>query len=525
MDVSASPLAVAGSRTVRSIHRAVGTFVLVLAGTAGLYLLSRTNYLLYHSLAELFSVVIAAGVFMIGWNARQYGEARPFVFLGVVYLSVAVLDTFHTLGYAGMQVFSGDHFYANEIWIGTRFIESVSLLLFLSIPGTLSRLSGQAYLGIFAAGTAALLVAIIPLDVFPAAYIDGEGQTLFKVIGELVVVAVLAAAIAVLYRRRNDFARSISRLIGASLALTMASELCFTLYQDNYGLMNYAGHVLKIASFICIYKALVESGIRKPFETIFRDLRDSRERLIQANAAKDRFFSIIAHDLKNPIHGIAELSRLALHARLRENAEKASVDGQSATHGQSSLEEEPLALILQSARSSADLLDKLLLWARSQTGRLRVEPYQFDLASVAAECKQLAAAQADEKGVILVNEVSPGTTVYADPNMVTTVLRNLLSNGVKFTGAAGVVRMRAEREGSSVTVSVRDTGMGMTTEELDDLFRIDTSRTKSGTAGESGTGLGLIICKEFVERNGGRIWASSSRGGGSVFKFTVPAGG
>lgn len=505
MDVPTGYLTEAGSNTVRRVHQILAVAAALSVLILGAYLLSRRNYLLYHSLAEFFSIAVATGVFMIGWNAREYAESMPFVFLGVVYLSVAVLDTFHTLAYSGMGVFPGDHFYANQIWIATRFVEAVSLLVFLAIPNRLRSGSWSLYLGLYVVLTGLLLVSILRWELFPAAYIEGEGQTPFKIVGEYVVVTVLSAALFVLYRTRHRFAPSIATLIGASLGATIASELLFTLYQDNYGITNFLGHILKIVSFVFIYKAIIESGIRRPFETIYRDLRDNEQRLEQANATKDRFFSIIAHDLKNPVHGIAELSRLALR---RTDEPRDDV--------------ESLSLIHDTASTAVDLLDKLLVWARSQTGRLRVVPYAFDLAAVAAECKQLAAAQADEKGVSLSNEVSPGSMVYADPNMITTVLRNLLSNGVKFTQSGGVVRVTAEAQETRLIVTVRDSGVGMTTDELDGLFRIDSTHTKSGTAGETGTGLGLIICKEFVERNGGRIWASSRPAAGTAFHFSLP---
>lgn len=505
MDISTGYLTEAGTDTARHVRRVFAFAALIVLASAGAYLLSRRNYLLYHSLAELFSISVATGVFMISWNAREYTQSMPFVFLGVVYLSVAVLDTFHTLGYTGMGVFPGDHYYANQIWIGTRFLEAGSLLVFLAIPNRLRGGSSGFYLGLYFFLTALLLASIVRWEIFPPAYIAGVGQTPFKIAGEYVVVAILSAALVVLHRTRERFSPSIAALIGASVGATIASELAFTLYQDNYGITNFLGHILKITSFVFIYKAIIESGIRRPFETFFRDLRENEQRLERANATKDRFFSIIAHDLKNPIHGIAELSRLSL----RQNGEQAN-------------DQETLELIHDSARMAVDLLDKLLVWARSQTGRLHVVPYHFDLAAVATECKQLTAAQADEKGVALSNEVSPGSVVYADPNMITTVLRNLLSNGVKFTESGGVVRMTAEAQDSRLVVTVRDTGVGMTTDELDGLFRVDSSRTKSGTAGETGTGLGLIICKEFVERNGGRIWVSSRPAAGSAFHFSLP---
>lgn len=508
MEAPTNYIETTGSRTVESVYRILGFSVALGATVAALYAISRTNYLLYHSLAELFSIVIASGVFVIAWNARDYGEAAPYVFLGIAYLAVAVLDTFHTLTYPGMTIFSPDRFYANQIWIATRFIESSSLVLFFAFPPKLGTLRYGHVLAIYAFLVFAVLGSVVVWEVFPAAFVAGRGQTPFKIIGEYVVVGILAVAGYLLWLNRDRFDAVVWKLLGASIAATMFAELFFTLYQDNYGVTNFVGHLLKIASYAFVYKAIIESRLRRPYETIFRDLRQNEESLRQANATKDRFFSIIAHDLKNPIHGIAELSRLAVEQADRSSREELF---------------DHLNLIRESADTAVSLLDKLLIWARSQTGRLRVEPYDFDLSPLVLECKRLTAVTADEKGIAVSNEVSPQTMVHADPNMVTTVLRNLLANGVKFSEPNGVVRVTAEVADGLIIVSVRDTGVGMTPEELETLFRIDATRTKRGTAGETGTGLGLIICKEFVERNNGRVWATSKPGSGSTFYFTLPA--
>jgi signal transduction histidine kinase len=482
--------------------------VVVLVGI-GLYALSRRNYLLYHSLAELFSIVVATGVFMIAFSSRFYGESLPFVFLGISYLAVAVLDTFYVLAYPGMAIFENAASHAHLVWVAARFLEALSLTLFVAIPSELRRLPVGIVILVYGLVAATVLTTVLVWDVFPPAFGADAGWNLFKILSEVIITGILISSLFFLRRNRTNHETIVFKLIALSIVATIASQLFFAVYADSYGATEFAGRLLRMASLVLVYKAIIEVSLSRPYETISRDLRENEADLRAANATKDRFFSIIAHDLKNPVHGIAELSKLTLkHSEGMSNEEQRN----------------QLELIRDSADMAVDLLEKLLIWARSQTGRLRVNPNDFDLEAVAVECKRLSAVQATEKGVAIANEVSPDTMVHADPNMVTTVLRNLLVNGIKFTRPGGIVRVSAESGDGQIVVSVRDTGVGMSPEELDQLFQIDSNRTKWGTEGESGTGLGLIICKEFVERNGGNIWATSRVGMGSTVYFTLPIG-
>ncbi|MGC9077326.1 MAG: ATP-binding protein [Candidatus Kapaibacteriota bacterium] len=251
-------------------------------------------------------------------------------------------------------------------------------------------------------------------------------------------------------------------------------------------------------------EALKEVEMRKKVE---EELRQSEQKLRELNATKDKFFSIIAHDLKNPIGAFKNVLEL-----LYENFNDFT-------------KEEILEFIEPLKESSTQLfslLENLLLWSRAQTGRIQIEPIEFDIVDLIRQNINLLQLQAANKQIKIEMDVPERIFVLADINSITTVLRNLISNAIKFTKPNGKIVVSATSKNNFAEVCVEDTGVGMSKETMEKLFRIDVHHTSLGTANEKGTGLGLIVCKEFVEANGGQIWVESKEGKGSKFYFTIP---
>lgn len=230
-------------------------------------------------------------------------------------------------------------------------------------------------------------------------------------------------------------------------------------------------------------------------------------KLKELNATKDKFFSIIAHDLKNPFNTLMGFSELLLENMDMYNLEQIR---------------EYIAIIFETSRTSYSLLENLLDWSRSQTGRIKMEPKEIDISSLVALNIRLLESPARKKSILLQSNIEEKTFAFADKNMIETIVRNLISNAIKFTGEGGNITVEAERNGNVLQVCIVDTGIGIRSESIDKLFRIDQNISTKGTANESGTGLGLILCKEFIERNGGEIWVESEEGKGSQFYFTLP---
>jgi hypothetical protein len=243
-----------------------------------LYLTSQYSYLLFHSIAEIFSVVVAFGIFMLAWNSRRFLDNNSLLFIGIAYLFVGMIDILHTLAYKGMGVFAGyDANLPTQLWIAARYLQSISL--FLAPAFVAQPLRPGVLLTAYAAVTVLLLASIFAWPVFPDSFIEGSGLTLFKRASEYVISALLIASLVFLRAKRDAFDPSVMRLLLASIVVTIISELFFTFYISVYGLSNLAGHVLKIIAFYLVYRAIVETGLVKPYNLLFRQLKQSEEAL------------------------------------------------------------------------------------------------------------------------------------------------------------------------------------------------------------------------------------------------------
>ena len=238
------------------------------------------------------------------------------------------------------------------------------------------------------------------------------------------------------------------------------------------------------------------------------ELDVQKEKLEELNATKDKFFTIIAHDLKNPFNTVIGLSELLIERYETYNSEKI---------------QEFIGQIHKFSNNAYNLLEDLLQWAKSQTGRMEVKQKKTDVFELAIESLNLYKAKAEEKGIKLTSNVDIGLYASIDKNMISTVLRNLVSNAIKFTKSGGEIRIEANVSGDFIEVKVSDTGIGISEKNLQGIFEIDYNISTLGTNQESGTGLGLIIVREFVEKNGGTISVKSKEGEGSLFIFKIPA--
>jgi two-component system sensor histidine kinase/response regulator len=266
-----------------------------------------------------------------------------------------------------------------------------------------------------------------------------------------------------------------------------------------------------------IVKALTSGGvdfITKPFQAeevkarvaTHLKIRRQSEELKELNASKDKFFSIIAHDLRGPISNMLMISELI--------SEKGSVD------------ENTLYTFLEMqkelSKDTLQLLENLLIWARSNTNQIEFHPEILNINAIISGSIKSFNVQAVSKNISISADNSFPCQVYADENMLKLIFRNLLSNAIKFTQQGGAVNISTNSgTPNSVLIKVNDTGIGMNSEMLKDLFKLKGGNKRYGTEGEPSNGLGLLLCKEFVEKNGGKIWAESEEGKGSIFSFSL----
>jgi two-component system, sensor histidine kinase and response regulator len=237
-------------------------------------------------------------------------------------------------------------------------------------------------------------------------------------------------------------------------------------------------------------------------------IHHQNEELQKLIAERDKFFSIIAHDLRGPIGMLMQLTELLADKELGLPADRVS---------------EMIDDMNKSARNTFNLLENLLEWSQISRGLTEANPQRMSLNKVATDCINLLNEQARGKGIELVDKITNETEVIAEKNMLQSVIRNLLSNAIKFTRKGGKITISAKTaENNQILVSVEDTGIGMTEDLRNNLFRIEENTKRAGTQGELSTGLGLLLCKEFVEKQGGRISVESEENVGSVFSFTIP---
>tara|TARA_R110001583_G_scaffold165427_1_gene318116 strand:+ start:845 stop:3550 length:2706 start_codon:yes stop_codon:yes gene_type:complete len=236
-------------------------------------------------------------------------------------------------------------------------------------------------------------------------------------------------------------------------------------------------------------------------------IKENEIRLKEINATKDKLFSIIAHDLRSPFNGILGFSELLI-----ENIKDFEITES----------EKYLEIINSSAQNTLILLDNLLNWAKLQTGQIIFNPQKINLLSIIGETIELSKTGAIGKDILISQNKPDDIEVYADKDMLETVLRNLISNAIKFTKPGGNISVLAKKKQSHVEIAISDNGVGMNEETINKLFRIETNNTTIGTADEKGSGLGLILCKELVEKQEGKIWVESELGKGSAFKFILP---
>ena len=257
--------------------------VLLIFAVITLYMTSLYSYLLFHSIAELFSIVIGATIFLIAWTSRDFFKEHfdYLTFIGIAYLFVAMLDLLHTLSYSGMAIFKDYDFYANQLWIGARYLESFSLLIAFVLLNYNIKFRPRIILVIYILITAAIIATILVFKIFPVCFIEGLGQTPFKIISEYVIIGILGLVIVLQRLNEAKFDEKVYIYLIFSVVFTILSEMSFISYVSNFGIINMVGHYFKILSFYMMYKAIIETSIIQPYLIVFKELKDKEAELTQ----------------------------------------------------------------------------------------------------------------------------------------------------------------------------------------------------------------------------------------------------
>ncbi len=494
---------------------------------AGLYLTSLYSQLLFHSLAEGFGIAACVGIFMIAWHSRRFLDNGYLSFIGIAYLFVAGLDMIHTLAYEGAGVFPG---YGPELslglWIAARYLQAAALLAAPFFLGRRLRYNATI-LGL------ALLTFLLTAAIFLAAA-PGEGAGdgrpgMLPRAGEYPIVVLLVGALAALAAKRRHFEPSVFRWLMQSLSFTAAAEIFFISLADDYGPMSTIGHLFNIVAYYLIYRAVIHTGLVKPYSLLFLNLKRSEEALRKDNDAllalqrqladknvelrklndqKNQFLGMVAHDLRSPLSIFSFYSEyVAEGAKDCLTPEKAGI----------------LARMGRSALFMLNMVDNLLDIATIESGRLNLEYRATDLTRLVEENVRLNGTLAEKKGIRLV--FAPAGSVpeaEVDPQRVEQALTNLVINALKFSPPGTDVTAGIQAGDGEAVIWVSDQGPGILPAEREKLFRPFEKASAVSTAGEKGAGLGLAIVRKIVEDHGGRIRVDSEPGHGATFRFTLP---
>ncbi len=444
--------------------------LLIIVSLVVLYRLSTYNYLFFHVLVELFSIIVAASFFLIVWNLYDTIEDNYVRILGIAYLYIAFFDLIHTIAYKGMQIFTGyDANLPTQLWITARFLESLTLLCAVFL---IKKNTKKIDLVILYSTITGILIFLIFRGMFPDCYIEGQGLTLFKIYSEYTISALLLITYYLLRKNKNEFSRSLLKYITASIFFTILAELSFTFYVDVYGFSNFTGHIFKFISYYFIYKAVVESSLKNPMDTLFSQTKALSNDLKNSN-------HIMRHDLANNFSTISmSLDLFERHGddKYIEIAKKASGAG----------------------------LKRIAEMRSMDTGKK----------STTYNVRNIIESISGEHPEINLN-LQGNCNIDAD-DTIYSVFHNLIENALRH-GKATEMDIVIDKKENRCEIRVMDNGKGIPEDIKEHIFE------KDFTYGEnSNTGQGLHIVKQCLNNIGASIEVEDNKPKGTVFVLKLP---
>ncbi len=456
----------------------------------GLYISSLYNYLLFHSLAEFFCIIVAFAIFVVVWNSRKFTDNNYLLFIGIAYLFVGSIDFVHTLTYKGMNIFAG--FTANisiQFWIAARYLEATTLLiapLFI-----LRKIRPKVILFIYFLITSGLLIAIF-FGIFPNSYIEGSGITIFKEISEYIISIILIGSIYLLYKNKDEFNTRIYKLIIASIILTIFSELAFTFYINTYDFSNIVGYIFKIISFYLIYEAVIVTSLMEPYLALFKKSIDS-------NKLKDIFIDIVTHDLINFAGPAKYLAKTSFDSE--KNPEQKN----------------RLKIIYEANNQIVDMVCNARILAQLESGRKLIFE-RTNLSDIITSSIKNISYLAKKKKVKII--FSKKEKIFADVNrLINNVFSNIINNAIKYGPKGSKINIKITSDKNNWKVSIADNGIGVPDKHKKNIFKRFQRLDKEGVKGR---GLGLAIVDKIVNAHNGKVWVEDNLKGGSIFLVKIP---
>lgn len=468
-----------------------------------LFLLSHHNYLLFHSIVEIFSIVVAVTIFSIGWHSRQFVQNNTLLVLAVAYLPVGALDFFHIFSYKEMGIFLNTS--ANipvQLWVAARYLEAVALFIAATLLGDHKRINNNALLaGCLLTGTL-LLMSIHPLNIFPTCFVEGEGLTAFKIGSEYFISSLLLLTATTFWQQRQFMDDKTLNLLLASIAVTILSGVSSTLYTDADSLSIFFSHTFKLISVVLVYLALVQGLLKSPHQSLFRKLalelqqrKFSEEKLRTINLELDSFVYTVSHDLRAPLTPIISYADF-----LREK------DGKR-------LDCESLALLQKISdlgRGMTETLEDLLTLVK--VGHLTPPERPVDSAEVVDDVLITLSGRLLETKQLVKKQQLP--EVRLPESLLRQLFSNLISNALRYGTSRKAIEVGGERLANRVRFFVQDHGPGIPCDEHERIFDLFYRGSEEPDA--NGAGAGLAIVKKIAGLYHGKTWVEETPGGGAT---------
>ena len=377
----------------------------------------------------------------------------------------------------------------NTLVFTSYYLESVAMLMMVKDS------SKKAYQIQF------LLFIITLLSFYGAVFVEAAANIRVSLASIIIFTLLILPSLQFLMATRSSLFKKILGFNYVILLIVLVFRTFYPLFKTSTTL--YSVDPTQKIIFLIIFLMMIISGVG--YLLLLQEEKEMQVKKLLDD--KDKFFSIIAHDLRGPFNGIIGLSELLLE---NDNQLKPKETN------------EFIQLIHQSSKNVYSLLENLLTWAQSQTGSLEFSPKKIEISPIINKTISLLDNIAKSKNIRIESKIKNEEYAFADKDMLETIFRNLISNAIKFTENNGEVQLSITRENNQIVFSVQDNGIGIPPEKITNLFAINHRNTTSGTNDETGTGLGLMLCKDFVKKHGGKIWVESEIGKGSNFKFSIP---
>lgn len=479
---------------------------------------SQKEYLPYHTLLEVFSVVVSAMIFSISWEASKAQKSLNLTIISSLFLGVALLDVVHALSYEGMPPFLGESGTEKTIffWLMARTMAVISIfyISFSQIRTYRLKLTPYAILSAILIATALLLVfGSYFLDLFPSTFNKESGLTPFKIYYEWALAFVLIMCTLYLLGRNKENLHDFNQedLVSAIIVMIL-SELLFTRYVVVSDYLNFTGHLFKSVSYYFLYRAIFEQKIRKPYlelEQKNNTILELYKKAEEATKAKSQFLANMSHEIRTPMNSILGMAELLAETDPTQE------------------QKNYLEVLTKASEHLLSIINDILDLSSIESGKTHLNADTFKLSDAFESVYSLTLPLANKKNIELSYHIDAKVPnlVIGDFNKFNRVLINLISNAIKFTDrgyvSVGAHLSKIEADILEIIIQVKDSGIGISEEQKKFLFKSFSQLDSNNTRRYSGSGLGLSISKKIIELMNGKIWLESEIGKGSVFTFLV----